>query len=226
MPKKKVIFRKGKIALTSESVERAVLFTLVGGAIVLSPMGGKVVIALARYYLKKWWDEGGPYILPEKDPAQVRQSIYKLKRNDYISWKYNKRKNVITLELTSKGRRIFQESGEAKNITNITISAPKQWDGQWRFFLFDIPEKRRNFRDILRDRLKSLGFFQFQKSVWIHPFECEKELRYICEYLGITPYTIMFTAKIDKDRILRRYFLREGVLLRRHLNLLDKGMRY
>lgn len=68
--------------------------------------------------------------------------------------------------------------------------------------------------------------FQFQKSVWIHPFECGKELRCVCEYLKITPYTMMFTAKIENDRILRRYFLREGVLLRHHLSLLDKGVRY
>ena len=204
------------------SIEKAILIGLVGGAIMFSPMGSKVVIALARYYVKKWWDEGGPYMPPEADPEQVRQSIYKLKRNDYVKWKFDKRRNIAMLELTPKGKKVF---GRAK-LDDITIIKKDKWDGQWRFFLFDVPEKRRSFRDVLRAKLKNLGFFQFQKSVWIYPFECEKELRYVCEFLGITSYTIMFTAKIDNDRILRRYFLREGVLLRRHLSLLDKGIRY
>lgn len=208
--------------ISKNSIERAILIALIGGAIIFSPMGGKIVVGLARYYLKKWWEKGGPYIPPENDAEQVRASICKLKRNDYINWKHDKKKNVIKLELTPKGKQLFEQI----KLDDITISVPKQWDGRWRFVLFDVPEKRRNYRDVLRDRLKSLGFFQFQKSVWIHPFECGKEVRYLCEYWGITPYTIMFTVKVGNDRVLRRYFLKKGVLLRQHLTLFDKGIRY
>lgn len=212
----------GKMKLDKNSVEIAILIALVGGAVIISPMGGKVVIALARYYIKKWWDKGGPYVPPENDPEQIRQSIYRLKRNDYIKWKYNKEKKQVILELTKKGKKYFDNS----KLEDITISVPDKWDAKWRFVFFDIPEKRRSFRDVLRSKLKSLGFFQFQKSVWVYPFECEGEVRYLCEYFGVTPYTMTFTAKIGNDRILRRYFLKEGVLLRRHLSLRDRGVRY
>lgn len=212
----------GKMRVKQNSVEKAILIALLGGAVVLSPMGGKLVIALARYYIKKWWEEGGPYVPPENDPAQVRQSIYKLQRNKYINWRYDKKKNVVKFELTKKGKKFF----EVSKIDDLTIPIPKLWDQQWRFVLFDIPEKRRSFRNVLRDKLKHLGFFQFQKSVWVYPFECEEEIRYLCEYFGITPYVIAFTAKIDNDRVLRRYFLKQGILLRYHVSLLDKGVRY
>ena len=211
-----------RMKLKKDSIEKAILIGLLPAVLVLSPMGGKIVLGLASYYIKKWWEKGGPYVPPEADPGRVRGSIYKLKRNDYIRWKIDKKKNIARVELTEKGKKIL---GSA-NIDDITIVKKDDWDGQWRFFLFDVPEKQRGLRDILRAKLKDLGFFQFQKSVWMYPFQCEEELRCLCEYMEATPYATMFTAKVDNDRILRRYFLRQGILLRRHLNLLDKGVRY
>ncbi len=210
-----------RMKIDKNSVEKAILIALLGGALVISPMGGRVVWALAKYYLRKWWEEGGPYIPPEKDPEQVRQSIYKLKRNNYIRWKYNKKENIIELTLTKKGKKVF---GHVQ-FEDVTVPHPKEWDKQWRFFLFDIPEKSKSLRDGLRAKLKSLGFFQFQKSVWIYPYECEKEMRYVCEYLGITPFTIMFTAKIDSDKILRKYFYDKRVLPRTYLDIRNKYIR-
>lgn len=207
---------------TRKNIEKAILISLIGGTVLISPMGGRVVLAFAQYYLMKWWNKDGPYIPPEADPSQVRESIYNLKRRKYVRWKYDKKKEGAVLELTAKGRKIFGK----RSFDDVLIPNPRNWDGRWRFFLFDIPEKRRSFRNALRDKLKKIGFFQFQKSVWIHPFECENELQYICEYLGIKPYTIAFTAKIDNDRILRRYFLRKGILLRYHVTLRDKGIHY
>jgi len=62
--------------------EQAILIALIGSAVVLNPMGGRVVVNIAKYYLKKWWDKGGPYIPPEKDPERVRNSLYYLKQNN------------------------------------------------------------------------------------------------------------------------------------------------
>lgn len=207
---------------TKRKIEKAILISLIIGPVLLSPMGGKVVVNIAKYYLKKWWEKGGPYIPAEADEEQVRLSIYNLKRRNYIQIKPTKKKNVFTIELTDKGKKFFNKI----SLNGVSIAVPKEWDGHWRFFLFDIPEKHKNLREILRDKLKGLKFFQFQKSVWIHPFDCEKELNLICGYLGITPYTMTFTTKIENDRVLRRYFLRQGVLLRRLVSLLDKGICY
>lgn len=205
-----------------KKLERAILYTLIGGAVVLSPMGGNVVIALAKYYVKKWWEKDGPYVPPEADPAQVRESIYKLKRNDYIRWKYDKKKNVVTLELTKKGGKIFRQN----QFNDLTIPPSPKWDGHWRFVLFDIPEKSKVWREMFREKLKQLGFFQFQKSVWVYPFECEKEVRYTSEYFGVTPFSIMFTAKIDNDMILKRYFYRRKVLPKKYLDPKARFLRY
>ena len=90
-------------------------------------------------------------------------------------------------------------------------------------FVFDIPEKLRTMRDALRDKLKRLGFFQFQKSVWIYPFECEEEMDYICEFFGAKHFTLMFTGKIHNDHLLRKYFIGEGTLRNSDLYTSAKG---
>lgn len=210
-----------RMKIDKNSVEKAILIALLAGAIVISPMGGRVVIGLAAYYLKKWWEKGGPYVPPEKDPEKVRESIYKLKRNEYINWQYDNKKNIVTLELTEKGRKVF---GKVQ-FDDLTISPSKEWDKKWRFLVFDIPEKRKTLRDILRAKLKAIGFFQFQKSVWIYPFECEKEISYVCEYLGATSFTMMFTAAIGNDKILRKYFYDRGILPKKYLYFRDKYIR-
>jgi len=203
--------------------EQAILIALVGGAIILNPRGGRVVVSIAKHYLKKWWDKGGPYIPPEQDSEQVRASLYHLKKNQYIDWKFDKKKGVLKLEMTSKGRETF---GDKKELGDTKITRPEKWDGLWRFVLFDVPEKSRTLRDAFRYHIKTIGLFRFQKSVWIYPFPCEAEVRYASEVLGIKQHVIMFAAKIDNDRILKRYFLREKVLFRRDLNLFDKGVCY
>jgi hypothetical protein len=192
--------------------EQGILIALVGGAIVLSPFGGRAVVSLAKYYLKRWWNEGGPYIPPEKDPNKVRDSLYHLKRNEYVEWKYNKSKKRVSLEMTSKGKKLFSEKD---GLENLSIKSPDKWDSQWRFIMFDVPEKSRSFRDTFRRYIKDLGFFQFQKSVWIYPYPCEREVLYLAESLGIRRFVIIFSVRIDNDKILRKYFVNQGIMLKR-----------
>lgn len=52
----------------------------------------------------------------------------------------------------------------------------KDWDGRWRVVIFDIPEVQRRVRDGLRLELKKLGFGQWQRSVWVTPFNISAEL--------------------------------------------------
>ncbi len=207
--------------IRKKSAERAILIALAAGCVFLSPMGGRVIIGLAAYYLKKWWEEGGPYVPPENDPVQIQHSIYKLKRNNYINWRYNKRKNAFMVELTKKGRELFGPL----QFDELVIMPKKEWDKKWRFFLFDIPEKSRSLRDALRRKLRQLGFFKFQQSVWIYPYECEREMRYICEFLNATAFAMMFAVNIDNDKILRRYFVKQGILPKKYLDVRAKYFR-
>ena len=65
------------------------------------------------------------------------------------------------------------------------INKPKKWDRKWRIILFDIPEKIRKARDVFRYHLNQLGFYEFQKSVFVHPYNCKDEIDYLIEFIYI-----------------------------------------
>jgi hypothetical protein len=83
--------------------------------------------------------------------------------------------------LTEKGKIIVLKF----EIDSIKISKPAKWDKKWRMVMFDIPEKRRSERNILREKLKELGFGEIQKSVFVHPYPCLNEINFITEYFNL-----------------------------------------
>lgn len=188
-------------------IVKGLLFALVGGVVIVAPGAIIPLGALAKFLIEAQNAPAPVHIPQESDPQKVRASIYYLRRNEYMKIKRIGEKK-FKFELTKKGKKLLAQY----NYSDFQLKPKRPWDSKWRMFVFDVPEKNRTARDILRDKLKKLGFFRFQKSVWIYPFECEEEMRYICEFLYVQPYTLMFTGKIHNDKLLRKYFIREGML--------------
>ncbi|OGK08461.1 CRISPR-associated endonuclease Cas2 [Candidatus Roizmanbacteria bacterium RIFCSPHIGHO2_01_FULL_35_10] len=83
----------------------------------------------------------------------------------------------------------------------------KIWNGKWFLVFFDVPESERNKRDYLRDYLKKLGFFQYQQSVYLFPYECEREVRQIKKIVEGAKYMKYITAdKIEDEAAAKRFF--------------------
>jgi len=83
----------------------------------------------------------------------------------------------------------------------------KKWDGRWFMVFFDVPEIQRNKRNYLRDFLKKLGFYQYQKSVYIFPYECEKEVALIKKIVEGAKYMKYIIAeKIEDENKIKQYF--------------------
>ena len=53
----------------------------------------------------------------------------------------------------------------------------KPWNGYWSVVNYDIPEKERGVRNSLREKLVSLGFGQWKKSVYISPHDFGGDIR-------------------------------------------------
>ena len=105
---------------------------------------------------------------------------------------------------------VLSKKGELKALTyhfdNIKIK-DKIWDKKWRVVFFDIPEKYRWGRNALRKKLKELGFYEFQKSVFVFPYECEDEIDFIIEYYEIRKYVRYGIFEyVDNDVYLKSYF--------------------
>lgn len=111
---------------------------------------------------------------------------------------------IIRLVLTEKGKL----KALAYNIETMKIRSPRIWDKKWRMVVFDIPETLKSKREILRYHLKNLGFFELQKSVFVHPFDCYNEIEYIVEFYRLRKYLRFIVAEsIDVDLLLREHFL-------------------
>lgn len=109
----------------------------------------------------------------------------------------------VLLVLTPEGRRraqLFQKR-------DIEIARPSQWDGRWRIVLFDIPEEKKSLRDIFRRHLQKIGFRELQKSVFIFPFECEREIDSLVRLYEAEEYfRFILATAVSHERSLKKIF--------------------
>jgi len=92
-------------------------------------------------------------------------------------------------------------------IDELSIRKPQHWDRRWRVILFDIPETKRPLRDSLRHQLKQLGLVEFQKSVFVHPYDCRDEIDFIIELYNARRYVRFIEAvSVDNELHLKRKF--------------------
>ena len=89
------------------------------------------------------------------------------------------------------------DSGKDRALWSKMRMGDERWDGRWRLVIWDIPEKRRLARDLLRFKLKQLGFTQWQKSVWASKVNCTKLLRDFIRKVGIEDWVMV----IESDNV-------------------------
>ena len=112
----------------------------------------------------------------------LQSAIRKLYQSKLIDYRENN-DGTISMILTNDGKK----KTIRYNLDSIKIKKPGHWDRLWRLVIFDIPEKKRQGRRALVEKLKELGFFSVQKSVFIHPFECKNEIDFITEIFNLKP---------------------------------------
>lgn len=135
------------------------------------------------------------------DEKTLIEEVRKLYRSKLVAKKENQ-DGTFSFVLTDKGK--------LKTLTyrfeEIKIKK-KDWDGKWRLVVFDIPEKLRRGRDALRDKLKELGFYELQKSVFILPFDCQNELEFLIEFFNLRRYVrFALLETIDNEPHLKQIF--------------------
>jgi len=128
-------------------------------------------------------------------PTSVRMAARRLKKRNLICVERKGRK--ILFALTEEG-----EKAAEKVRLKLEMTKPRKWDGIWRIIVFDVPEKLRGKRDLLRKELINFGFRQLQKSVWAYPHPLPKEFIDLWEDAGILKHCIIFEAsKIENVKI-------------------------
>ena len=186
--KYKYYFSKPK----SEIAKDVLTWLLIAGAVYIAASSPYFVRNLLKNYQK--WKR-----YPKK---KVYDTFYSLRKQGCI--KIEKRGQQIYISLTEKGKKkagMFQ-------IDNLKIKRAKKWDGKWRLVIFDISELKKIYREAFRGKLKELGFYPLQKSVWVHPFDCRAEVELLREFFGLSGKEIrlIIAADIGDDSKLKEIF--------------------
>jgi hypothetical protein len=135
------------------------------------------------------------------NPSLLRRSLRRLHQQKVVTITKKGSQQIVTL--TDKGRRkILQYSLE-----DIAIERPSCWDGKWRLILYDVSNEKKKSRDLFRYALKTLRFYQLQKSVWIYPYPCDEQISFLREFYSVGNEALYIVAdKFENDALYRRYF--------------------
>lgn len=175
---------------SSRDLTKAIL--ILAGVTVLIP--AMAVAPGLGYALKPFIKSKGYY------PYDIERTLNRLRQQKLISISHNGDKTKITL--TQNGRRKVL----SYKLSEIKLKKGK-WDGWWRVVIFDIPEKDRRGRNVLRSKMQELGFYMLQKSVMVTPWECRDEVDFIKHYYNLGDYINVIKAKnFDGEDLVRNYF--------------------
>ncbi|MBI1999080.1 MAG: hypothetical protein HYS74_00295 [Parcubacteria group bacterium] len=125
-----------------------------------------------------------------------------LKRRGYI--RIEKKRDGYHLSLTREGKKKVAYY----KLQELSVKRPKKWDGIWRIVFFDIPTSDHWKRAALREQLHVLDFYQLQKSVWVHPFDCEDEVLFVKNHFNIADdhLRIIYTDDLGDDGEIKKYY--------------------
>ena len=141
-----------------------------------------------------------------KKKCQIKSSyinsFYYLKEKGFIH--IENRGGQIYISLTEEGKK---KAGKYQ-IDDLEIERPKKWDKKWRIMIFDIQDKQKIKREALRGKIKELGLFQLQKSVWIYPYDFSKEIKILRDFFGLTKdeMKIIIASTVEDDGKLKEFF--------------------
>lgn len=175
-------------------IQQKTLLFLQTGLVLGFTRSPKAYFKILKGVAKEWRDI---------EKRALKRAIDNLYKSKMVDMKYNKKKDAVTIILTDKGKK----KALTFNLSEIQIKKPQKWDWKWRIVLFDISEPYKKQRDAFRCLLKRLGFFEYQKSVFVHPFDCKDEIDYVVEFWGIRKFVRFVVAdSLDNELHLKDHF--------------------
>ena len=175
-----------------------------------SPIKQKILLMLLGGYALGCSYTPGQQIRTIRAISRGWKQINKDKLSRIIREFYNDRLVDLIEEKDGSTTIILSELGKKRALRYKIdeLKIPKQkWDGKWRVVVFDIPERQKQARSALRNKLRDLDFLNLQKSVWVCPYDCQGMIDFIVEFFEIRKYVrYMVVQSITNEAELKRHF--------------------
>lgn len=182
--------------LHKKSLTRDVLFIAASGTLLFSSLFAPNVAQLLKPLMRwrKNWDK--------IDKRRIYDAIKRLNNKRLIE--LIEKNDNIYIKITANGKNLLKRF----DYDDLELLKSKKWDRKWRLIIFDIPEKKKKERLAFSKKLKDIGFYPLQESVFIYPYDCHDEIDFICEFLSISRYVnYCVVESLDKkEGDLRRFF--------------------
>jgi len=89
----------------------------------------------------------------------------------------------------------------------LNLKKKKDWRGRWFMVVFDVPEIERSKRNYLRGFLREIGFYPYNQSVYVFPYECEKEISLVKKIVEGGKYiSYIIAERLERENQLKTYF--------------------
>jgi DNA-binding transcriptional regulator PaaX len=150
-------------------------------------------IAYALKALKKKEFENYPvYRINQAMKRMIKQQLIRIEEVE----------DKVNITILDKGKKRFYDYSLSK------LKLKKgSWDQKWRVVVFDIPEEKRIARDLLRAKMKELGFYILQKSVWVTPWPCRDEIDFIKHFYEVAPCVRLIEgSRFEGEEFVKAYF--------------------
>ena len=192
------------------NVAQAVLaVTALAGAVVLSAVAPNIFQLLDKVpWRKKTYSKWNSRRKDQQE--KIAKSFYYLKKRGYVELKNSEKGFTVTI--TEKGR----EKIKLMQFKSMAIPAKGKWNNHWWLVLADVPsDPFRTYADAFRKKIKTLGFYPLQRTVWVYPFDPRDEVDFISAYYKIDRFvTIMEVVSLDPQDLkkLKGFFKDKGVI--------------
>lgn len=118
--------------------------------------------------------------------------IFRLHSQELVKKSYEN--SALHVAITEAGQKLLR------------VLRPEK-DGVWKLIIFDIPEKHKYVRTVLRAKLKSLGFKKWQNSIWVSPFALDPDIEAELNELGKKFFVrLLRVAEINHKADLEKMF--------------------
>jgi len=182
--------------LRGKSLTKEILFITVAGPVILSslflPNAPQILKPLIKW--RKNWNK--------IDRHLIYNAISRLNKKRLIE--LIEKNNELYIKITENGKKLVKSF----DYDDLKLPKSKDWDKKWRLVIFDIPDKKKKERHAFSKKLKDIGFYPIQESVFVYPYDCRDEVDFICEFLSVSHYVnycrIKFLDKREGD--LRKIF--------------------
>lgn len=135
--------------------------------------------------------------------SKIKNSFYSLKRRGLLV--VESKHGKTRLSLTPEAWRLIRLKTLRLDFEH---KRTKHWNGKWYIVMFDINNQKTSARNALRTLIKTLGFAYLQKSAWVFPYECRKELEFLKGFFELRDdeLRVLVCDSIGNDKKLREVF--------------------